>query len=287
MANPQLPHISESEQNLLYSKLSEYNRGRASFKEAGTYLLVLPRPQRPNYSLWFFSPTLEKQSILYIHDLAPDIHESLRIASTMLYFSRRCIAIVEYNEKHMQSQGDDIIAFGKYHGHYLHEIMKIDPSYLAWIAYKYVPKIPKQERFVRMAEAYYSVHLDLMLRRTRQNRQTGRYLGVAGERLKDLELTVERVKLEDDPYKTRVQDRQRQFYVKQILTLADASGNLAVYHVASRNYSSESGKLPALEHAYQPGELIHIAAATVLRTYEIRGNKYTRLTHVKLQKTQP
>ncbi len=32
MANPKLPGISESEQALLYAKLNEYNRGRASFK---------------------------------------------------------------------------------------------------------------------------------------------------------------------------------------------------------------------------------------------------------------
>ena len=44
MANPKLPGISESEQALLYAKLNEYNRGRASFKEAGVYLVVLPRP---------------------------------------------------------------------------------------------------------------------------------------------------------------------------------------------------------------------------------------------------
>ena len=35
MANPRLPGISENEQALLYAKLNEYNRGRASFKEVG------------------------------------------------------------------------------------------------------------------------------------------------------------------------------------------------------------------------------------------------------------
>ena len=62
MANPKLPGISESEQALLYAKLNEYNRGRASFKEAGVYLVVLPRPGKPNYSLWLYSPLPEKQS---------------------------------------------------------------------------------------------------------------------------------------------------------------------------------------------------------------------------------
>ena len=77
MANPRLPGISENEEALLYAKLNEYNRGRASFKEAGVYLVVLPRPGKPNYSLWLYSPLPEKQSILYIHDLSPDINESL------------------------------------------------------------------------------------------------------------------------------------------------------------------------------------------------------------------
>ncbi len=80
MANPRLPGISENEQALLYAKLNEYNRGRASFpkREEGVYLVVLPRPGKPNYSLWLYSPLPEKQSILYIHDLSPDINESLR-----------------------------------------------------------------------------------------------------------------------------------------------------------------------------------------------------------------
>ncbi len=166
MANPRLPGISENEQALLYAKLNEYNRGRASFKEVGVYLVVLPRPGKPNYSLWLYSPLLEKQSILYIHDLSPDINESLRMASTMFYYSKRCIILVDYNEKRMQSNGDDLIFFGKYRGHFLHEILKIDPAYLSWVAYKFIPKIPKQERFVKIAQAYHSIHLDIMIRKS-------------------------------------------------------------------------------------------------------------------------
>ncbi len=281
MGNPKLPGISDEEQLLLYAKLSEYNQGRASFKEAGTYLVVLPRPGKPNYTLWLYTPKLDKRPILYIHDLSPNVHESLRMASTMLYYSRRCLAIVEYNEKRMQSNGDDIIAFGKFHGHYLHEILRIDPPYLAWIAYKYTPRIPKQERFVQMAEAYYSVHLDLQLRRTHANKPTTRYLGQPGERLTNLSLKVVRVKPEDDPYKTRIVDEKPQFAVKQILTLTDASGNLVVVHIAAKHFSQESGQLSVLEHAYQPGEMLYIAAATVWRVYEVRGQKYTRLAHLK------
>lgn len=282
MANPKLPGISEAEQTLLYSKLKEYNRGRASFKEVGVYLVVLPRPANLNYSLWFYSPELEKQSILYIHDLSPDINEALRMASTMLYYSRRCLAVVEYNEKRMRSNGEDIVFFGKYRGHFLHEILEIDPAYLSWIAYKFTPKIPKQERFVKIAQAYHSVHLDFMLRKSRHIRQPDRYLGTLGEKLVNLKLKVLRVRLEDDPYKTRIKENAAQFYVKQVLTLVDPTGNRVIFSLAARYPSTASGCLAAMEHAYEPGEIVYVASARVSRIYESGGIKYTRLSHVKL-----
>lgn len=282
MANPKLPGISDTEQTLLYAKLNEYNRGRASFKEAGIYLVVLPRPGKPDYSLWLYTPLPEKQSILYIHDLSSDINESMRMASTMLYYSNRCMVIMEYNEKRMQSNGDDLIFFGKYRGHFMYEILKIDPAYLSWIAYKFTPKIPKQERFVKIAQAYHSVHLDLMLRKAHQKQQSSRYLGDLGDKLTDLKLKVLRVRFEDDPYKTRIRGTTVQFYVKQILTLTDTSGNLITMSIPSRNPSGVSGVLSGMEHAYQPEDILYIASARVSRIYESNGSKHTRLSHVKL-----
>ena len=85
MANPRLAGISENEEALLYAKLNEYNRGRASFKEAGVYLVVLPRPGKPNYSLWLYSPLPEKQSILYIHDLSPVFSEKDKVVTVTLH----------------------------------------------------------------------------------------------------------------------------------------------------------------------------------------------------------
>ena len=61
MANPKLPGIPEAEQALLYAKLNEYNRGRMSYKEAGAYFVVLPRPGHPTYSVWVYSPSLGKE----------------------------------------------------------------------------------------------------------------------------------------------------------------------------------------------------------------------------------
>lgn len=283
MRNPRLPAISETEQELLYSKLNEYNRKRASFKEAGAYLVVLPRPGHPCYSVWIYSPLPERQAVWFIHDLSPDINEALRMASTLFYFSQRPLLIIDYNEKRMQSNGDDIISFGKYHGHYLHEILKIDPAYLSWIAYKYTPRIPKQERFVKIAQVYHSVHLDLMQRKAQQKKETGRFLGEMGETLKDLTLKVTRVRLEDDPYKTRIVGSSAQFYVRQIINLTDTAGNLVVIKLSSKNPSQSSCQLSAFDHEYKPGEMVYIASARVLRTYESNGSKITRLGHVQLR----
>ena len=53
MANPIIPGIPQTEQDLLYSKLNAYNQGRASYKEVGAYLVVLPRPEHLQYTYGF------------------------------------------------------------------------------------------------------------------------------------------------------------------------------------------------------------------------------------------
>ena len=87
--------------------------------------------------------------------------------------------------------------------------------------------------------------------------------------------------MEDDPYKTRVNGTTPQFFVKQILTLTDASGNLAVMSIPSKNPSAVSCTLSGIEHEYRLGEIIYIESAKVSRRYESYGSKYTRLSHVK------
>lgn len=105
MANPRLPNITEAEQELLYEKLNIYNQGKASYKEAGCYLVVLPREGHPNYSLWFYTPLLDKRCILFIEDLKTDIIQSLRIVTSELWYANRQILITDYNEKGCRHMG--------------------------------------------------------------------------------------------------------------------------------------------------------------------------------------
>lgn len=282
MANPVLPHISEAEQARLYRKLDDYNRDRASYKEAGAYLVVLPRPQHPNYSLWIYSPLPERQSIFYICELDADVLKALRMASTLTFYSNRRLFLVEYNAKRMQGKGDDLVSFGKYRGHFLYEVLHVDPTYLTWIAFKFQPRIPKQERFVLIAKIYYSVHTDFQ--RLKLNRRSpGQFLGKEGEKVTDLTLTVTSVRVEDNPYRTQIRNGVECFFVRQLLRLKDAAGNVVNITVNAREVSHASGCLPAMERAYRPGDIIQIASARVARTYISNGVHCTRLTHVKFK----
>lgn len=282
MANPQIPGLSGTEQARLYEKLKQYNQGRASYKEAGAYLVVLPRAGRQAYTLWVYSPLPERQAIFFLCDLSPDVQEALRTASTLCFYSVRRLLLVEYNAKRMQGKGDGLVPFGKYRGHYLHEVLHIDPAYLAWIAFKFQPRIPKQERFVQIAKIYHSVYLDVQRRKLWQKKPpAGRFLAAEGERVAGLRLTVLAVRVEDNPYKTKVRDGVPFFYVRQVLVLCDAAGNRVVVHVNARTASRHSGQLPALERAYQAGEEVTVESARVIRTYTSGNVCYTRLAYVR------
>ncbi len=72
-----------------------------------------------------------------------------------------------------------------------------------------------------------------------------------------------------------------QSFVKQVLTLTDASGNLVTMSIPSKNPSAVSCTLSGIEHEYRLGDIIYVASAKVSRRYESYGSKYTRLSHVK------
>ena len=282
MANPILPGLTGAEQETLYRKLRVYNEGRPSYKDTGAYLVVLPRPGHPRYTLWIYSPQAPvRQPILYVHDLEVAAEPSLRLTSTLCYYTPRRLLVVEYNAKHMQSRGDDLIPFGKYRGHFLHEVLAVDPAYLTWIAFKYTPRIPKQERLVQIAKVYHTVLLDFQQCRARQAVQ-GNYLGPEGGHVENLTLTVLRVRVEDDPYKTRVTDGIPLFRVRQVLWLRDNAGRYVTFRIPARSPSRSSSQLPALEHAYIPGESLLVTSARIARTYVSRGIRWTRLSYVRL-----
>ena len=268
MTNPLIPGITAAEQDVLYQKLNAYNLKKASFKEVGAYLVVLPRADCPRYSLWIYSPLPERQSIFYIFDLSEDIHEALRMASTLCYYSPRPLSLVEYNAKRMQNKGDDIISFGKYHGHYLHEILRIDPGYLTWIAFKFTPRIPKQERFAQIARIYHSVYIDILQRKAKQP-PAGRFLGKEGEKSDRSDPDRSQCPAGGRP----LQDTS-QGYDPLLLCPANTKAERHLRKSCDFPRQLPHGKqhscqLPAVEHAYRTDETVHIASARIAGTYTI------------------
>lgn len=281
MARPIIPGLSTEQQTQLYEQLRRYNEGRDSYKVSGAYLIVLPYAGKSRCSLWFYSPEVEKNPILFVDDLLESVTESLRRASALCFHSVRKLFIVEYNEKRMATHGDDLIGFGKYRGHYLYEVLKIDPAYVNWIASKYTPRIPKQVRFTQMARAYMSAYVDFS--RQKPTRGASQYLGKKGERLKDLSLRITHIRLEDDPYRTCTAGGSTVFYVSQVLYAEDRTGNRVILSLPALYPSLMSGKLSAMERAFRVGEIIRIASARISQAFTYKGIKYTRLNYVKLQ----
>ena len=123
--------------------------------------------------------------------------------------------------------------------------LKIDPAYLSWVAYKFIPKIPKQERFVKIAQAYHSIHLDIMIRKI----EGEAFIQPLSGRIRR---KADRLKIKSHPGKIgrrSVQNKSERHYptvfVKQVLTLTDASGNLVTMSIPS--------KIPVRFHALYPG----------------------------------
>jgi hypothetical protein len=135
---------------------------------------------------------------------------------------------------------------------------------------------------VLIARIYHSAYLDIQRRKMHQ-KPTGTFLGKEGDRLENLTLRVTAVRVEDNPYKTRVRNGTAFFYVRQQLRLKDESGNCVALTVNARTASRHSCTLPATEHAYQVGETIKIASARVARTYMMGATPCTRLHYVRLQ----
>ena len=63
--------------------------------------------------------------------------------------------------------GDDIISFGNITGHYLHEILRMNPRLSHLDSFQVPPRIPKQERFAQIARIYHSVYIDILQRKAK------------------------------------------------------------------------------------------------------------------------
>lgn len=270
--------ITDEIQKIILEELSRFNRGRKS--DQGRYYILLPNKKSIYYTLWFYDPAATYHSFIYLSNLDISAIGSVNKAIRMVQNSFLPLGIIREIESLMHN-GDDILTFGKYRGLHLQEIYTIDPKYIVWIADKFEPRVKSEFRFKELATLYSKVYLDLQTRR-RFKVPVSRHVGAVGEKLGGLNLTIVKVRVEDDAYKTRVVNGVIHFYVDQLLTAVDTAGNLFLFTVKAKDRSLASQVLPPGSHAFSKGEKVVIASAKVMKHLELHSIKYTKLGYVKL-----
>lgn len=275
-----MDNISDYIEQFVLDKLNTFNEGRNIDK--GMYFILLPNEKTAYYTLWFYNPMAEHHPNVFLSTLDVNAINSVEKAMKAVVNSFAKLT-VKLRIDSISHNADDVISFGKYRGYHLFEVATIDPKYVTWIANKYEARIQSERRFKELAATYSWVYQDLNTSRAHKV-PFSRFVGTIDEKLSDLHLSVQRIKVEDNPYKTRVIRGTTHFYVDQKIVASDESGNLFFFTIRATDRSLESGKLSNADHAYQVGEKMHIRSAKVIKHYTSRGVGYTKLGYIKLMK---
>lgn len=274
-----MDNIADYIGQFVVDKLNTFNAGRNADK--GVYFILLPNEKTAYYTLWFYNPRAEHHPNVFLSTLDVNAINSVEKAMKAVGNSLTTLTVKRRIDS-ISHNADDIISFGKYRGHHLFEVATIDPKYISWIANKYEARIQSERRFKELATSYSWVHQDLQTSRTHKA-PVSCFVGTIDEKLKDLKLITLRIKVEDNPYKTRVIRGSTHFYVDQKIVATDEYGNLFFFTIRATDRSLESGKLSNADHAYQVGEIMHIRSAKVIKHYISRNIRYTKLGYIKLK----
>ncbi len=275
--NAKLPDISKEVEKLIFDKLETFNKGKTTDKSC--YYILVPTDKTLYYTLWFFNLNAVYHPSVYISNLELNAISSINKAIHMVANSFLPLYITDKTDSFF-SHGDDIISFGKYRGHHLQDIYTIDPRYVCWLADKYEAQTKSEHRFKEIAVTYSQIYIDLYTRK-KYKTPTSSFVGTPGNKLTNLNLTITKVRIEDDPYKTRIENGSTYFYVDQLITAIDTEKNLFLFTYKAKERSFESHVLSCYTHAYRVEEKIHLSSAKILKHIEIRGIKYTKLGYIK------
>lgn len=274
-----MSYILDYIEQFVLDKLNMFNEGRNEDK--GVYYILLPNEKTAYYTLWFYNPAAEYHPNIFLSTL--DVNAINSVGKAMKAVANSFVKLtVRIRIESISHNADDMISFGKYRGYHLFEVALIDPKYVTWIANKYEAHVQSERRFKELATTYSWVYQDLNTSRIHKM-PVSRFVGTIDEKLTDLHLTIRRIKIEDNPYKTRVIRETTHFYVDQKIIAADDSENLFFFIIRATDRSLESGKLSNSDHAYQVGEKLYIRSAKVIKHYASRNIRYTKLGYVKFK----
>lgn len=253
----------------ILQQIESFNQGRSD--DEGVYGISLATQLRPYYILWrIFS----EQSFIPVRTLAITFESSVDRAITLL---QNCnVQLDAFNSNFFESyysRNDSYIPFGKYRGKRLAEILYIEPSYILWLANKFTPDSVRYERFLNEAKLYAMVYYELMLK-PKHFAYESKYVGEKGEKLNDLFLTIQNVRIQVDTYKPN-------YYVDQSVLATDKEGNRYTFVIKAAGQSLTPKQLNCYSKIVRPQEIIHIKSAKIMRNYEYHNVKYTRLGYIK------
>ena len=254
----------------ILEQIESFNQNKT--EENGVYGISLATQLRPYYILW---RVFSDEIFIPVRTLAITFELSVDRAITLL---QNCnVRLEAFNSSYFESyysRNDGIIPFGKYRGKRLAEILYIEPSYILWLAHKFTTDSVRYERFLNEARRYATVYYELMVK-PRHLASESKFVGEKGEKLKDLFLTVQNVRLQVDSYKP-------DYYVDQNILATDKEGNRYTFIIKAAGQSLTPKQLNCYSRVIKKDETLHIKSAKVMRHYEFRDIKYTRLGYIKL-----
>lgn len=252
-------------------RIEIFNRGRN--RDNGTYVISMATAYRPYYSLWRVFPA--RESPVFVRMLGVTFETAAGRAFGLL---RNCNVWLDVADTSVfdsyYAEGDEIIPFGKYKGKHLSEIFYIDPSYIYWLANKFVSDDKKYKHLKDLAICFETIRFEFVVHKSRVP-SVSRFVKNVGDRLKDIQLTVLNVRIQVDTYKP-------DFYVDQSVLAADRDGNRFTFLVKAAARSLSPDVLSCMSRKVEKHETLCVKSAKVMSHYESHGVCHTRLGYVKL-----
>ena len=254
-----------------FGRITAFNRGRS--RDNGVYVISLATRYRPYYALWRSLPRREKP--FFVRTLGVTFDVALDRAFALLCNCNVWLDVADSSVfESWYAESESLIPFGKYKGKHLSEIFYIDPSYIYWLANKFVPGNRKYDRLKELAKDFTLVNFEFTVRKSRVS-SASRFVGEVGDKLKDLQLTVLNVRLQVDTYKP-------DFFVDQNILASDRDGNRFTFLIKAAARSLTPNALSCLSRKIEKHETLRVKSAKVMSHYESHGVRYTRIGYVRL-----
>lgn len=270
--------ISEDIRRTMSEQIQAFNQGKSL--EKGLFYMQMPMEEKLYYSLWFLNPEATHFPCVFLYNLELNALGSLSKALQLIRHSSCPLKLLEDQELPSHTSYD-IFTFGKYRGRHLSDIFIIDPRYLSWVADKFEAHVRNEFTFKELAQSYNKAYINLQSG-YRGNTSGKSFFGTPGDKIKALTLKIIKVRIDDDPYRTIIEQGVENFFVDQQITAKGPEGHLFLFTIKAKRKSLASRTLPPGTRTFQVGEEVKIQSAKVLKHLDFKQSKYTKIGYITL-----